>query len=258
MSALHKLQLQFLDYLLDDSQQNIVKQTESTDHSSAEQRLQYYGNAYRMRLKEVLSSDFENLHTYIGDQLFDELMEMYIDHYPSSNTSLRDYGAHMLELVTTTNPFMRWPELAEIARIELAFNQSFDVADIEVYTEIELQTLSAVNWPRFTLKFSDSVELISLEYNSFQIWRALAQGETPPEKRLESNTWLIWRQDLVSRYRSVEDPERAALDAALSGDSFSRICLTLNTYFTDQQTPVTALAYLRQWIRQEMVSSLNY
>lgn len=125
MNSLRKLQHEFQNYLLDDSEQIIIKRVESTPQRTAEQRLLFYGNAYTLRLKEALSSDYERLHSYLGDELFDTLMLQYIKHYPSQHPSLRYFGQHMVQLVKQLEPFKSLVEVAEIASIEQAFANSF-------------------------------------------------------------------------------------------------------------------------------------
>ena len=83
MDALRKLQHEFLVYLLDDAELDIVERIESTPRRSAEQRMVFYGNAYSLRLKEALTTDYDRLHSYLGDELFDSLMSHYIESYPS-------------------------------------------------------------------------------------------------------------------------------------------------------------------------------
>lgn len=256
MNSLHNLQREFLDYLLDDAELDILERMVSTQQCTATQRMQYYGNAYRLRLQEALSTDYERLHAYLGDELFESLIQQYVDRYPSQYPSLRDFGAHMVELVSTLEPFSQWPEVEEIARIEQAFNQSFDAANGPVYTEQQLVALEPEAWACFTLRFNDSVQLVPQYFNSFQIWQALSNEQEPPEKQPDSATWLVWRQDLVSRYRSLDKPELAALKTARDGGSFADICQVLIEYIGEQKTPQQALGYLQQWIHDQMLSEL--
>jgi hypothetical protein len=68
---------------------------------------------------------------------------------------------------------------------------------------------------------------------------------------------LIWRQDLVSRYRALDNVELAALTLALSGGSFADICETLLEHFSEQETPQRAVGYLQQWLNDQMVTAIN-
>jgi hypothetical protein len=257
MHALRKLQQDFLGYLLDDTVVGIVERIESTPRRSAEQRMAFYGNAYKLRLKEALTTDYECLHGYLGDDLFETLMEKYIESYPSHHPSLRYFGQHIAKLVEQQEPFRQLPEVAEIARIELAFGNSFDAADCQCASLEQLAQLDPEAWATLTLRFHGAVQLLPQQYNSFQIWRALSNEEAPPQKTEDETTWLIWRQDLVSQYRALEQAESVALTIALSAGSFADICTALLEYFSEQETPQQAVGYLQRWINDQMVSELN-
>jgi len=251
------MQQSFLGYLLDTSELGIAKDIKSPPDCSAEQRLALYANAYRMRLKEALSTDFERLHTYLGDDLFETLMQRYIDSYPSHHTSLRYFGQHMAELLSRTEPFCDLPEVEEIARIELAFGDSFDAANCN---RVNLDDLAAVPpdaWPDLNIGFHAAVQLLPQLFNSFQIWRALSNDETPPEKTADASTWLIWRQDLISRYRALAPAELTALSVALGGDSFAGLCEALLNHFDADEVPQRAVGYLQLWINDQMVCALT-
>ncbi len=257
MDALRKLQHEFLGYLLDGAAVEIVERIESTPRRSAVQRMAFYGNAYTLRLKEALSTDYERLHSYLGDDLFENLMQRYIDDYPSQHPSLRYFGQHMVELVESLEPFNQLPEVAEITRIEQAFGNSFDAADCKPVTLNQLAQLVPAAWATLTLRFHGAVQFLPQQYNSFQIWRALANEETPPQKTASDTTWLIWRQDLVSRYRALESAELVALTIAMSAGSFADVCAALLEHFSEQETPQQAVGYLQQWINDQMVCELN-
>ncbi len=154
MDALRKLQHEFLGYLLDDVAVGIVERIESSPKRSAKQRMALYGNAYTLRLKEALSTDYQRLHSYLGDELFDTLMQHYIDSYPSHHPSLRYFGQHMVELVERLEPFSQIPEVVEIARIEQAFADSFDAANCQCVTLDQLAELEPDGMGGFDTAFS--------------------------------------------------------------------------------------------------------
>ena len=147
--------------------------------------------------------------------------------------------------------------VAEIARIEQAFGDSFDAADCQCASLDQLAQLDPEAWATLTLRFHGAVKLLPQHYNSFQIWRALSNEETPPQKTADDTSWVIWRKDLVSQYRALEHPERTALTIALSGGSFAEICAALLEHFNEQETPQQAVGYLQRWINDQMVCELN-
>ena len=114
MSELRHIQASFLGHLLGKPSQ-LVDQIESTADTSAQQRLDIYASGYRLRLKEALETDFEQLHAYLGDEQFDQLMDAYIDRHQSHHTSLRYYSQYMLSLLNSQSPYAEIPVLFEIA-----------------------------------------------------------------------------------------------------------------------------------------------
>lgn len=257
MNTLRNLQNDFLGYLLDDSEFGIIKRIESTPQGSAEQRMTYYGNAYILRLKEALSTDYERLHCYLGDELFESLMMHYIERYPSEQTSLRYFGQHMVQLVTQLEPFNTLPEVAEITRIEQAFAKSFDAADCQCVTQNQLAQLPPDAWASLTLRFHDAVQLLAQRYNSFQIWQLLANEQTPPTKTADETTWLIWRHDLVSHYRALDSVELTALTSVMKTGSFTQMCEALLEHCSEEEVPLKAVGYLQQWINDQMVCEID-
>ncbi len=257
MNALRNLQQDFLSYLLNESSVDVIGRIESNSQCMAGDRMALYGNAYVLRLKEALSTDYERLHIYLGDELFEKLQQNYITVYPSHHPSLRYFGQHMVDIVEQLEPFSQLPEVAEIARIEKAFLNSFDAADkqcvgLDYLAKIELEA-----WPVLTFRFHDSLQLLPQHHNSFQIWKALADGQTPPQRTDSKTTWIIWRQDLVSRYRALEAAELTALTIAMSGGDFAEVCEALLEHYSETETPQKAVMFLQQWINNQMVCEFN-
>ena len=252
MPQLKELQRSFLKHLLGISSE-VAESIQSSNDTSAQQRLSIYASGYRLRLKEAITTDFDCLHGYLGDVMFDQLMEHYIDNYQSQHTSLRYYSQHITELLKQLKPFAEHPELVEIATIEQTFNDSFDAADCSTIGIEQLSQIAIESWPTLQIQLHASVQLITCDYNSFDIWKALSEENSPPPLVKENTTWLIWRKDLISRYRAVSDAEAYALDRVLKGDNFGALCEGLLDYFDEEQTPIEAVTFFQNWINDLMV-----
>ena len=255
---LKQLQHQFMSYLLG-QQKDIINNIQSTPMRSAEGRMDIYANAYRMRLKEAMTTDFEKLHTYLGDQQFDMLMDHYIDVYPSHTTSLRYFSNHVPDLLGKP-PFDELPVLKEIAVIERAFADSFDAKDAQFASLEQLAAIDPNLWAYLQLEMQTSLQILPFSYNTFAIWKALSDEETPPdvEKMETDSLWVLWRKsDLISHYRHLSAAEASALRATQQGASFADICECLLDFFSEEETPVQAVTMLQSWIQEEMVSGLT-
>jgi len=256
MSSLRELQNGFLNYLLE-KPSGIVNNIDSSGNVSAQRRLGLYADAYKLRLKEAITTDYEQLHTYLGDDMFDQLMNEYISQYPSHHTSLRYYSKNIPKLLSEKEPWTQAPELIEIATIEKAFCDSFDAADSDPVTLEIMSRIEPHNWPMLKIRFHDSVQLLPMQYNSFQIWQALSEGSHPPSVISDMTSWLIWRNGLVSQYSALSDAEVCALQMMMSGGDFSNMCEVLLDHYDEQETPQQAIALLQQWLSNGMVCQLK-
>jgi len=256
---LHDLQKNFMNYVTGEDS-DMVDKIESTPALSAKGRLDIYAYAYKSRLKEAITTDYDKLHSYLGDEQFDTVMERYIEKYPSHITNLRYYSISMSELLREESPFNQIPVLAELATIEAAFADSFDAEDHRFVIVNDLAGLAPEAWATLQLGFQKSVQILAMEHNSFAIWKALSDEETPPEPTKSEQTvmWIMWRRsDLVSRYRALVEPEYEALKLAKEGENFSVICEKLLDFFSEEETPMKAVGFLQSWIEEEMLSELR-
>ena len=254
-SALRELQQSFFQHLLD-SPSNIANHIQSTVDRSAEQRLHIYASGYRLRLKEAISTDFDRLYSYMGDEMFELLMDVYIDKYQSQHTSLRYYSQHMIDLLGQHPAFSNYPELLEIAGIEQAFNFSFDAVDCTTMSIQKIADIPPEAWESLTLTFHASLQILSLQNNSFSIWKALSENQVPPESTQDSTTWIIWRNDLVSRYRALSEPEAHVLRLAMNGANFGEMCEAMFDYVDEQRAATEMISFLQAWIMEKMVCRL--
>tara|TARA_R110002049_G_scaffold299206_1_gene489346 strand:- start:2086 stop:2865 length:780 start_codon:yes stop_codon:yes gene_type:complete len=259
MSNLHELQHRFMDYLLAKSTA-VVNDIQSTPVLDAKDRLDIYASAYKLRLKEAITTDYDKLASYLGDEQFDQLMEQYIVQYPSHTDSLRYFSVNLPELVRDESPFNEVKELYEIASIERAFANSFDAKDLPFTTITELASLPATAWGALQFKVQDSLQLLNLRYNSFPIWKALSDEITPPKAEMaEPTEWVLWRRsNLVSHYRVLSKEESVLIRLAINGESFSVMCESLLDYYSEEEIPMKAVGYLQSWIQEEMLSGLSY
>lgn len=259
MSDLQKLQHGFIDYLVG-SETDIARHIQPNSALSAKERLNIYAYAYKARLKEAITTDYEILHSYLGDEQFEQLLQHYISKHPSQETNLRYYSTKMASFLRTEVPFNNLPILSEIAQIEAAFTNSFDAKDGEPTTLKQLSSLPPAAWENLKFIFHPAVQILTLEFNSFETWKALTDEKQPPtSKQFNSpNAWLLWRDiELITHYRPLPASEHAALKLALQEESFPTICESLLEYFSEDEVPIKAISYLQVWVHEGFITTLN-
>ena len=70
--------------------------------------------------------------------------------------------------------------------------------------------------------------------------------------------WAIWRPELVSNFRSLEEDEAAMLDALVEGRPFPELCEAVAPFTGDDQAPARAAGLLRAMVEGGMVAGFKY
>jgi hypothetical protein len=216
---------------------------------SAEQGLAIYHNAYRARLQEALRGDYPAIHGWLGDEEFEALALAYLNAYPSQHFSLRWLGAQLADFIDGYLVPAQAAPLSELARLEWAFTLAFDALDGVPLSLAQMAALAPEDWPGLQVRLLPSVQWLTCRHNSVAIWRACKeQGEFPGSQPLpEAQTCLVWRDQLITRYRSLAADEANALQGMTAhGWSFAELCGELSGL--GEQAPLQAVTWLRQWL----------
>lgn len=259
MFSLKQLQDAFAEHMMTENSV-INKHVTGTSKVPGDLRLDIYRNAYRERLIETLSSDYEIIEKLIGEEAFRRLCTVYIDNFPSSHYSLRWFGKNLSMFLDYSPDKGSHGWEAEMAHFEWMFIQAFDAANAITVTEQDAAEIPPDKWPTLSVSFHPSVHVIPLWWNTLDLWQAAKDDNQPPDPvRLAQNSHcLMWRKNLVTQYRSLDTDEAVALSAALSGANFSEICGVLAEELLDQeQVPIKAAGYLKGWLASGMLTQLN-
>lgn len=222
--------------------------------------LSIYANAYHSRLGEALEADHPVLSSYLGDDLWTKFCRGYIDAHPSRVRSLRHFGESVPDWLAATPPFSGHPLLAELARFERSLLDAFDAADAPRIEWSSVLQLEAQAWPRLRVRFHPSVRMLSTATNAVEVWCALKDGHEPPAPAAAAApARLLWRDlERISRFRPVEPPELAALDACLvEGRDFSALCERLARDHPADAVPTLAIGFLRRWFDEGIVCATD-
>ena len=257
MSRLAELQQDFLRFLRD-QESGLVEQVLDQGGVSARTRADIYRNGYRLRLRDAVDTDHEILGRYLGDEMFDRMVEGYIDRYPSRYTTLRLFAEHLPEYLRATAPFSDHQVLAELAAFERALLFAFDAPDEGRESADVLVELPAERWPAMRLRFHPSMQLFLANWNSVEIWQALkAEREPPPAVSGQARHWLLWRnEERVTEFRPLDFSEHEVLQSALAGNEFAALCEQLTEWYAPEQVGEEALRLLQAWLAQGIVRNL--
>jgi len=225
--------------------------------ASAISRLDVYANMYFFRLLDVLRQDFPNLMKLVGDDAFHNLVTGYLLAHPSDNPSLRWLGRRFPDFVATTELMARFPAAASLARLEWVRGESFDAEDAPIATAAALAATTPEAWSGMRLRMQPALRLLELDHRVLELWLALERGEAErPDAPTELTRVVLWRRGFRVYHRAAAAPELDCLRAAVNRATFAELCEAL-WHHVGEQTPQVAVGYLRTWLGQEMVASID-
>ena len=72
-----------------------------------------------------------------------------------------------------------------------------------------------------------------------------------------ANPWLIWREQLVTRFRSMQIDEQRSFDAMCEGGHFNEVCEALAPLMSEDEVPLRIASLLKGWITQGLISGIE-
>ena len=258
MTALRELQRSFQGYVIGEADGPPMT-VAGTGAASAEARMQVYAEAVRLRFLDVLGQDYPGLHALLGDEEFRSLGLAYVAAHPSHHPSIRWFGRHLPEFTVSATPWRNHPVLGEMARFEWAKGELLDAADSTVVGIADIAAVAPDRWAGIRPRLKPAVRRLALEWNVPGLWDAVSREDaTPPaparnERALD---WLLWRQDIVVRWRSVAPDEAWALQCCAGGEDFGAICIGLRDWVEEDAVALRAATFLKQWATDGVLESI--
>lgn len=217
--------------------------------------LAIYHHAYRARLLEVMQGDFPAVWHWLGDEEFAGLVAAYVQRYPSAHFSLRWLGQRFAGFIGEHLVAEQSAPLAELACLEWAFTLAFDASPGQPLSLHDMAQLAPEDWPVLQVEWVPAVQQVLCRFNSLEIWRGVkAQATFPGSQPLSlAQVCLIWRDQQVCRFRSLEPAEAYALAGMADGGwSFSELCAELAVTY-QEGAPLQAVTLLKQWVEDGLL-----
>ena len=257
MGALIKLERDFLGCMLED-RLDMAGQVVSTALAGAEERVKVYVDGYRLRLLEVLEDNFTGLHALLGDEDFDRLGRAYIDAHPSTHPSVRWFSQHLADFLRLTPPYDAQPYLAEMAAFEWTQGLVFDATDAPVADIQAMVTVAPDAWAGLCFQLHPSVRFLTLEWDIPNAWQVLEAGDAPALHQGDAPaTWLLWRAELLTHWRSLGEDEAWALTAVSADKNFGELCEGLCQWHDPSVVAMQAASLLKRWLTDGLLTSVR-
>jgi hypothetical protein len=222
-------------------------------------RLAIYGDGYKLRLIESLAATFPVLAELLGEADFNTLGARYVEAHDSTFASIRFYGDKLADFLANDPEYTGASILAELAGWEWAMAAVFDAADAAPVDTTSVAQVAPVDWFELRFSWSPSVQVLELQWNVPELWKAVTEGTARPDPELNpaAGRWLLWRRDLQIYFRPLAAEEAAIMHASRSGQPFGELCELLCAHLDEQQAPQHAAGFLRGWIESGLIVSVD-
>ena len=153
----------------------------STGRLTPLEQLEIYREQFWFRHTGSLVEDFPGLVRLMTQSEWERLVEGYLGAHPPDSQSLRDLAKKFPDYVSQQSWLTRQPLLVDMARLEMAYLDSFDAADSPPFEIAELQALTETEWETATLVVAPSLRLLSLDYDVARVRRRLLRNQDARE-----------------------------------------------------------------------------
>jgi hypothetical protein len=206
-----------------------------------------------------MRNDHERLHSYLGDEMFDEMGHAYVAATPSQHPNLRWFSQALPEFLKATAPYNNYPILSDLAALEKALNDAFDAQDESALAVAEMAGFAPEVWHDLKFMAHPSAIRLDLTTNVSAVWLALKNDETPPDAVVleEPCRLLIWRQDVIPLFRELSAEEAMMWDEAAGGIPFGVLCSMLATYDDPDGAAARGAGYLHSWVSAGLLTGVS-
>ena len=112
------------------------------DGLPSEKRFSVYRNNVMASLIDAMGANFPAIKRLVGDDFFSSLAREFIIENPPEQPMLFVYGSQFPEFLEQFPPVENFPYLADVARVEFAWLQSYHAADVTILGAAELGSVS--------------------------------------------------------------------------------------------------------------------
>jgi hypothetical protein len=166
-------------------------------------RLEIYNRQYWFRVIGAVAEDFPALNAVLGEKVFDRLVLAYLRENPSTSFTLRDLGSKLPQWLEGYSEFApgRHKFLLDIARLEWAYVEAFDRAEVAPLTALDFGDLAAGS----RLFLQPHLQLLDLNYPVDELVLAVHQEAGPSDimSNAVSERRHVKRSRLIQMCRSA-------------------------------------------------------
>lgn len=255
MIELKKIQRAFQESL-ENHNDAVTDYISKPEDMNAKDRLQVYYNDYFFRLRDALQEDYEKTCRLIGKSKFEFLAKAYMKAYPSTSYTLREIGYEFPKFLETQK---QDPALVELATFECGMIYALYATDAMQLTLESLAVIDPDAWPDLCFHFHPSVQKLTAEYNTVEMWSALDNNQIIKSRRLDQpSISIIWRHNQGAFFRQIDEKEAVLFSTIQSGATFSGLCEMMMNAAEEEEIVSWIAGILQIWVSEGLFSGFDH
>jgi len=228
-----------------------VRLVRGYDDNDRKTRIGVYADAYFLRLRDVLREDFPRIAALVGPAQFDEIVEGYLEAFPSRWPSVRHLGHALSEFLRHRTDTPKC--LADLAELEWARIEVFDAPDAECTTIEDFISVPADAWPALRFSAIPAIRTLRVQYPVHHLW----SGGSCLDVSAEETVLRVWRANDCRVFHALMDKrESAAIQKMISGEPFATICETFAD-LPEAGAAQESAALLVRWIEDGIIHRID-
>lgn len=196
--SLHKLQTDFKDLMLDhpdalkNPAQEFAKQFAS-GNIPLETRLSVYRNNIVGSLTDVMLTSFPLIEKLVGKEFLTQMARSFILQNPPNASCLNMFGQGFAEFIEHFEPARSLPYLPDMARLEIALNDSYYATEESVLTPTQLSAIPPESLENLKLRLCAHVKLLSSPFPLIGIRETCLDEDAAAPDMTQGETLMVVR-----------------------------------------------------------------
>ena len=235
---LRELQSAFADALIDSGADAATVSAAIREGAlPAARRLEIYRHNVLTNLRGALADIYPAVRGIVGEAFFRHAAEQFIRTIPSRSGDLNQFGQAWTEFLATYPHAQELPYLADVARLEWAWHESFHAAEHPAFDLAQLAAVPPEQHAQLRFQLHSSVRLIFSAFPLYRIWEVNQPEYAGPlevDWSVGGDCLLVHRQGIDVAIRQLtEAPCRflAALTAGADLEQATEQALDANASF---------------------------
>jgi hypothetical protein len=161
-------------------------------------RVAIYSRMYFWRLHNVLARTYATVRRLMGDDGFQDLVRDYLTRFPPRSFAINDVDLALPHhLAAYGRDLPQAALLLDVARVEQAMSESFDVFAAGTATAADLARIPPEDWGEVRFRLDPSMRLLALDHDALAFVHAVKNDKPLPEPAPRRTFAAVWRQNYV-------------------------------------------------------------